>query len=70
MVRKRADGYWEGNIVVGHKNDGKPIFRSVFAKTQKELLVKLQDLKEEYKGVELTEDSTVTLETWLRRWLA
>ena len=69
MVRKRADGYWEGNIVVGHKNDGKPIFRSVFAKTQKELLVKLQDLKEEYKGVELTEDSTVTLETWLRRWL-
>ena len=35
LVRKRSDGRWEGRIVVGHKEVGKPIFRSVFAKTQK-----------------------------------
>ena len=34
LVRKRSDGRWEGRIVVGHKEDGKPIYRSVFAKTQ------------------------------------
>ena len=41
LVRKRSDGRWEGRIVVGHKADGKPIFCSVFAKTQKELMDKL-----------------------------
>ena len=24
MVRRRADGRWEGRIVAGHKNNGKP----------------------------------------------
>ena len=38
-IRKRVDGRWEGAIVVGHKNDGKPITKSVFAKTQKEIEV-------------------------------
>ena len=35
MVRKREDGRWEGRIVVGHKQNGEPIFRYVLAKTQK-----------------------------------
>ena len=35
MVRKREDGRWEGRIVVGHKENGEPIFRYVLAKTQK-----------------------------------
>ncbi len=38
MVRKRDDGRWEGRIVVGHKNNGDPIYRYVFAKTQAELI--------------------------------
>ena len=37
-VRKRADGRWEGRIVIGHKEDGAPLFKSVFAATQKFLL--------------------------------
>ena len=36
MVRKREDGRWEGRIVVGHKENGEPIFRYVLAKTQKD----------------------------------
>lgn len=41
MVRKRDDGRWEGRIVVGHKANGDPIFRHVYAKTQKALTEKL-----------------------------
>ena len=43
MVRKRENGRWEGRIVVGHKNNGEPIYRSVYAKMQKELLDKWLD---------------------------
>lgn len=69
LVRKRADGRWEGRIVVGHKEDGKPIYRSVFAEKQSDLMPKLHELKDQYAGVELTEDSSITLGDWLGRWL-
>ena len=70
MVRKRDDGRWEGRIVVGHKANGDPIFRHVYAKTQKALTEKLHQSIECYQDVELTEDSRMTLGAWLDRWLA
>ena len=70
MVRKRDDGRWEGRIVVGHKANGDPIFRHVYAKTQKALTEKLHQSIECYQNVELTEDSRMTLGEWLDRWLA
>ena len=69
MVRKRSDGRWDGRIIVGHKEDGKPIFRSVFAKTQKELMDKLHRSIETFRGVELTENANLTLGAWLDKWL-
>ena len=33
MIRQKKKGQWEGRIVVGHKENGKPIFRYVYAKT-------------------------------------
>ena len=70
MIRKRKDtGRWEGRIVVGHKDDGSPIHKYVYADTQKELLVKFQLLKEQYAGMELTEQSKLTLGEWLDKWL-
>lgn len=69
MVRKRADGRWEGSIVVGHKEDGSPIFKSVFARTQKDLMPKLHSLIEEYRDVELSERSAMTLNEWFDYWL-
>lgn len=69
MIRKRADGRWEGRITVGHKANGKPIHKNVLANTQSELLPKLNALKETYAGVELTEDSRMTLGEWLDKWL-
>ena len=69
LVRKRSDGRWEGRIVVGHKSDGKPIYRSVFARTQKELMDKLHDQIEAHRDVELTEGYNLTLAQWLDKWL-
>ena len=69
-VRKRTDGRWEGTIVVGHKSDGRPITKSVFAKTQKEVLQKLRRIIEIYRGAELTEDSSMTVSEWLDKWFS
>lgn len=68
-VRKRPDGRWEGTIVVGHKQDGSTIRKSVFAKTQKELLPKLRRLADSYRGADLTESSNMTVREWLDEWL-
>ena len=57
LIRKRSDGRWEGRIVVGHKNDGTPMYKSVFGKTQKELMPRLAKLKEYYAGMDMTEES-------------
>lgn len=69
MVRKRDDGRWEGRIVIGHKENGLPIYKSVLSKSQKELTAKLNQLKEVYKGADLTEDCNMTLSEWLDRWM-
>ena len=69
MVRKREDGRWEGRIVVGHKENGDSIFRYVYADTQKELTAKLRQHIDIYQGVDLTEQSRMTLAEWLEQWL-
>ena len=69
MVRKREDGRWEGRIVIGHKENGDPIFRYLYAETQKELTAKLRQNITAYQGVDLTEECRMTLSEWLDRWL-
>ena len=69
MVRKREDGRWEGRIVVGHKSNGDSIFRYIYADTQKELTAKLRQNIDAYQGIDLTEDSRMTLSEWLDTWL-
>ena len=69
MVRKREDGRWEGRIVIGHKENGDSIFRYIYADTQKELTTKLRQNINAYQGVDLTEESSMTLSQWLDKWL-
>ena len=69
MVRKKEDGRWEGRIVIGHKENGDSIFRYIYAPTQKELPAKLRQEITAYQGVDLTEDSKLTLSEWLDYWL-
>ena len=68
-IRKRSDGRWEARIIIGHKNDGSPMYKSAFAKTQKSALKQLHLLIDLYRDVDLTEDSRMTLGEWLDKWL-
>ena len=69
MVRKRDDGRWEGRIVVGHKNNGNPIYRYVLAKTQSELTQKLHNMIEIYRDADLSEECNMLLSEWLEKWI-
>ena len=69
LVRKRKDGRWEGRIVIGHKEDGTPTFKSVFAKTQKELMPKLHSAIDCYRDAELSENGNMRLSAWMDQWL-
>ena len=68
-IRKRNDGRWDARIIIGHKNDGSPMYKSAFAKTQKSALKQLHQLIDLYRDVDLTEDSRMTLGEWLDKWL-
>ena len=68
-IRKRSDGRWEARIIIGHKNDGSPMYKSAFAKTQKSALKQLHQLLDLYRDVDLTEDRRMTLGEWMDKWL-
>ena len=68
-IRKRSDGRWEARIIIGHKKDGSPMYKSAFAKTQKSALKELHQLIELYRDVDLTEECRMTLGEWLDKWL-
>lgn len=69
LVRKRKDGRWEGRITIGYREDGKPIQRSLYARTQDELLRRLHQEIERYRDMVIAEDCKMTLRDWLDRWL-
>ena len=69
-VRKRkSDGRWEGRITIGKKKDGTCIIKTVTAKTQKALMVRLNELKFRYAGTNLVEKCQMTVGEWLIDWL-
>jgi len=67
-IRYRTDNRWEGRIIIGHKSDGKPIYKSVTGKTQKEVTLKLRNLISDYEGASITEDQNMTISEWLDTW--
>ena len=69
MVRKREDNRWEGSIVIGHREDRKPIYKYFSARTEAELMRKMNMYKQEYKNVDLCEGSRMLLSEWLDRWI-
>ena len=55
MVRKRADGRWEGRYTAGYDaKTGKRIIKNVLGKTQAEVKEKLKAALEEVKGIDVT----------------
>ena len=43
-LRKRADGRWEGRVVIGYDDNGLPKTKNVLGKTRTECLDKLKKL--------------------------
>ena len=59
-VKKRADGLYQRSISVGRQADGKPIRKTIYAKTQKELEAKVAAFQERIKHGMLPVDEKAT----------
>ena len=68
-IRQRADGSWEARFIVGHDpGTGKPIRKSVYAKSQKEARQKLSQAVAAVDNKAYIEPCKMTLGEWLDIW--
>ncbi len=68
-IRQRPDGTWEARFVAGHDpGTGKPVRKSVYAKTQKECRQKLAQAVAAVDNNDYFEPSKMELSTWLDIW--
>ena len=68
-IRKRKDGRWEGRYTAG--NDpatGKPIHKSILAKTQAEAKEKLKQAIAEAEKLDMSRAKSYTLGAWIKLW--
>ena len=68
-LRKRKDGRWEGRYTAG--NDpatGKPIHKSVLAKTQSEAKEKLKQAIAEAEKLDMSRAKSYALGAWIKLW--
>ena len=64
-IRKRKDGRWEGRYTAGvDPETGKPIAKSVLARTQRECKEKLQKAMEELEKIDVTKRRDYTVGEW------
>lgn len=53
-IRKRSDGRWEGRITIGYNNEGKPVRKSFYGKTKKEVKGLMAPTEDDIKkGIDL-----------------
>lgn len=70
-IRQRADGTWEARITLGtNPGTGKPIRKSIYGKTQKEVRQKMQKALVEVDEGTYTEQSKISVKQWFETWLA
>ena len=68
-IRKRKDGRWEGRYTAGiDPETGKPIAKSVLARTQRECKEKLQKAMEELEKIDVTKRRDYTVGEWVQIW--
>ena len=68
-IRKRKDGRWEGRYTAGvDPETGKPIAKSVLARTQRECKEKLQKAMEELEKINVTKRRDYTVGEWAQLW--
>lgn len=68
-LRKRKDGRWEGRYTAGNDpTTGKPIHKSVLAKTQSEAKEKLKQAIAEAEKLDMSRAKSYTLGAWIKLW--
>lgn len=68
-LRKRKDGRWEGRYTSGcDPTTGKPIHKSVLAKTQSEAKEKLKQAIAEAEKLDMSRAKSYTLGAWIKLW--
>ena len=68
-IRKRKDGRWEGRYTAGiDPETGKPIAKSVLARTQRECKEKLQKAMEELEKIDVAKRRDYTVGEWVQLW--
>nr|DAG40360.1 MAG TPA: Integrase [Caudoviricetes sp.] len=69
-IRQRANGLWEGRITIGtNPGTGKPIRKSVYGKTQKEVRRRMTEITRELDKNNYKEPSKITVAAWMKIWL-
>lgn len=70
-IRQRADGTWEARITLGtNPGTGKPVRKSIYGKTQKEVRQKMQRALVEVDEGSYTTPTKTTVKQWLETWLS
>jgi integrase len=67
--KKRKDGRYSTNINVSRDEDGKPIRKTLYAKTIRELEEKISDMRKNIKVGRIVTDENITVEEWAEEWL-
>lgn len=66
-LQHRADGRWSVTYFAGYQDNGKPLRKTAYGKTQQEAIEKGRKLKEQLdKGIII--DRRMTFEEWADEW--
>lgn len=68
-VYKRKNGRWMGSITIGRDSSGKPIRKTIYGKSKKEVIEKLNTLKHDIKIGDYVEPDKITVFEWMNYWL-
>lgn len=69
-IRQRADGTWEARITLGtNPGTGKPMRKSVYGKTQKEVRQKMTEVINSLDKGTYQATSKTTVSAWMNEWL-
>ena len=69
-IRQRPDGRWESRVTIGfNPGTGKPIRKSFYGATQKEVREKMLKAQVEVNEGIYTEPSRLSLKAWLETWI-
>lgn len=67
--KKRADGRYLIQVLIGYNSNGKPKYKNVYAHTIRELEEKAATVRAELEKGIVVKDDKLTLESWAKRWL-